>query len=67
MNLLRRAGGDETMAQQGETIFPNGRRWPETGGVYGPVVIYEGFDHVGSHRHPLPRILLGTFARDAEI
>jgi hypothetical protein len=26
-----------------------------------------GFDHVGTHRHPLSPVLLGTSARDAEV
>ena len=67
-NVLRRAGGDETIARQDETIFPDWRRWPETdGGIRSGRDLTTGFDHVGTHRHPLSRVLLGTSARDAEV
>ena len=41
VNVLRRARREETLALRDETIFPDWRRWPETGVVYNVTIIQQ--------------------------
>jgi SAM domain (Sterile alpha motif) len=50
------------LAKEVTTDLPAGAR-----GIRSCRDLTTGFDHVGTHRHPLSRVLLGTSTRDAEV